>query len=85
VSWQSVSAVGHADTLGASETNLRLSERRAAAVKAYLVGKGLDAAMISTDAKGELEPVADNTSAEGRRRNRRAEVVFTGVRSVAQR
>jgi OmpA-OmpF porin, OOP family len=81
VSWQTVTAVGHADSVGSGELNQRLSERRADAVKAYLVKKGLDAGMIHIDARGENEPIADNESAEGRRQNRRTEVVFEGVRA----
>jgi OmpA-OmpF porin, OOP family len=53
-------------------------------VKAALVGKGLDASMIATAGKAAREPVADNTSADGRARNRRAEIVFEGVRAAAK-
>jgi OOP family OmpA-OmpF porin len=81
VSWKSVTAVGHADSVGSSDMNQRLSERRAEAVKAYLLGKGLDASMIRTDARGELEPVADNETVAGRSQNRRTEVTFEGVRA----
>lgn len=50
-----VDAVGHADRIGPDPYNLRLSERRAEAVRAYLVGKGVDAGNIRTEAKGERE------------------------------
>jgi OOP family OmpA-OmpF porin len=50
-----VDAVGHADQIGTDPYNLRLSERRAEAVRAYLVGKGVDAGSIRTEAKGERE------------------------------
>ena len=50
-------AVGHADRIGSDTYNLALSKRRAEAVSAYLAGKGVDAARIRTDAKGEREPV----------------------------
>lgn len=83
VSWQSVKATGHTDSIGPTGVNERLSEKRAAAVKAALVAKGLDAAMIATEAKASREPIAENTSAEGRARNRRAEIVFEGVRATA--
>jgi OmpA-OmpF porin, OOP family len=84
VSWQSVRATGHTDSVGSAAVNERLSEKRASAVKAALVGKGLDASMIATAGKAAREPVADNTSAEGRARNRRAEIVFEGVRAAAK-
>ena len=48
-------AVGHADRIGASAYNMGLSKRRAEAVQAYLVGKGMDAGRIRTEAKGEDE------------------------------
>jgi len=48
-------AVGHADRIGANDYNLKLSKRRADAVQAYLVGKGMDAGRIRTEAKGEDE------------------------------
>ncbi len=82
VSWQSVTAVGHTDSVGATPHNQQLAARRAAAVKAALVGQGLPPALVQTAARGPDEPVADNDSAEGRARNRRTEVVFEGVRSV---
>ena len=50
-------AVGHADRIGANDYNLKLSKRRADAVQAYLVGKGMDAGRIRTEAKGEDEAV----------------------------
>jgi OOP family OmpA-OmpF porin len=83
VSWQSVSAQGHADNVGTTAYNQRLSLRRAQVVKSYLVGKGLDPAMVRTDGAGAAQPVADNDSAEGRSKNRRTEVTFEGVRPVA--
>ncbi|MBI3527213.1 MAG: OmpA family protein [Betaproteobacteria bacterium] len=52
-----VDAVGHADRIGSDAYNLRLSERRAEAVRAYLVGKGVDAGRVRTEAKGEKEPI----------------------------
>ena len=51
-------AVGHADRIGDAAYNLRLSERRADAVKAYLVERKIDAAAVQTRALGEREPVS---------------------------
>ena len=52
-----ITAVGHTDRFGTNAYNQRLSERRVASVKAYLVGKGIDANRIHTEGKGETEPV----------------------------
>jgi OOP family OmpA-OmpF porin len=65
---------GHADRIGSSEYNLALSERRANAVRDYLAAKGVDVTVLDIRAFGENQPVADNTSVEGRAQNRRAEV-----------
>jgi len=51
-----IEAVGHADRIGPAAYNLRLSQRRAEAVKTYLVSLGVDASLVSASAKGEAEP-----------------------------
>ena len=56
--------------------------RRAEAVKAYLVSKGVEASRIYTEGKGESQPVADNKTAEGRAKNRRVDVEVVGTRAV---
>lgn len=84
VTWQKITAVGHTDAVGTPAYNDALAARRAAAVKGYLVGKGLPPVMIRTTALGEAQPVADNDSAEGRARNRRTEIEFEGVRPTAR-
>lgn len=72
-------AVGHTDSRASDEYNQSLSLRRAEAVKAYLVSQGLAAQQIKTDGKGETMPVADNSTAAGRAKNRRVEVEVTGT------
>ncbi|MDQ1815878.1 OmpA family protein [Massilia sp. CCM 9210] len=72
--------VGHTDSIGRAAYNEKLSLRRAASVKAYLVSKGVDAARVYTEGKGETQPVADNKTAEGRARNRRVTVEVVGTR-----
>lgn len=83
VTWQTVQATGHTDSIGQTTYNAQLSSRRAEAVKSYLVGKGLDASMIKTQGRSETAPVADNRSGDGRAKNRRTEIEFRGVRAVA--
>ena len=75
-------AVGHTDWEGTDAYNQRLSERRADAVKAYLVSKGIAANKVYTEGKGEKLPVADNKTADGRAKNRRVEVEVVGTRTV---
>ena len=75
-----VIATGHTDSIGTDEYNQKLSERRAAAVKDYLVSKGMPAAKITTIGKGESQPVATNKTAEGRQKNRRVDIEFKGVK-----
>jgi len=67
---------GHTDSVASDDYNLKLSERRAAAVRAWLAGKGVEAARLATRGFGETRPVADNATAEGRQRNRRVEVII---------
>jgi OOP family OmpA-OmpF porin len=66
---------GHTDSVGSDRYNLKLSERRAEAVKAYLVRQGIDASRIATRGLGKSKPQASNATAEGRAKNRRAEIV----------
>lgn len=65
---------GHTDNVGKPDANLILSENRAKSVKDYLVKKGIAASRISTKGYGDTMPVADNTSDEGRKQNRRTMV-----------
>lgn len=75
-------AVGHTDSVGSDAYNQALSLRRADAVKAYLVSKGLEQARLYTEGKGETQPVADNATAEGRARNRRVVIEVVGTRTA---
>lgn len=70
--------VGHTDNVGTHAYNQKLSERRAEAVKAYLVSLGVAKNSIYTEGKGESAPVADNKTAAGRGKNRRVEVEVVG-------
>jgi len=70
---------GYTDSMGSDEMNQSLSQRRADAVKGYLVGQGVSSARLSASGRGENSPVADNESAAGRQQNRRVEVVISPV------
>ncbi|NML46565.1 OmpA family protein [Ramlibacter sp. G-1-2-2] len=74
-------AVGHTDSIGTKEYNQKLSVRRAEAVKAYLVSKGIEKNRVYTEGKGLTQPVADNRTAEGRAKNRRVEIEVVGTRA----
>jgi len=79
-----VVAVGHTDSVGTDAYNQKLSVRRAEAVKAYLVTKGIEANRVYTEGKGKKQPVADNKTAEGRAKNRRVEIEVVGTHTVTK-
>ena len=70
----SISLDGFTDATASSEYNLALSKRRATAVKNYLVSKGIKASRITSNAHGEENPIADNTTPEGKAQNRRVSI-----------
>ena len=70
----SITIVGHTDKIGSQNYNLKLSKRRADAVRKFLTGNGIDSSRIKMIGRGKLEPVADNSTAQGRAKNRRAEM-----------
>ena len=74
-------AVGHTDSDGSDAYNQKLSVRRAEAVKAYLLGKGVEKNRVYTEGKGEKQPVADNKTKEGKAKNRRVEIEVVGTRT----
>lgn len=69
---------GHTDNDGVADKNLLLSKDRAAAVKAYLVKKGIDGARLESEGYGDTRPVADNKTPAGRAQNRRVEFTALG-------
>ncbi len=73
---ENVLIVGHTDNVGTASYNERLSQERAASAAAYLRQQGIDAARIATRGMGEGDPVASNTTAEGRQLNRRVELAL---------
>ena len=73
-------AVGHTDSAGSDAYNQKLSVKRADAVKAYLITKGIEKNRVYTEGKGEKQPVADNKTDAGRSKNRRVEIEVVGTR-----
>jgi outer membrane protein OmpA-like peptidoglycan-associated protein len=65
---------GHTDNVGSEESNMKLSKDRAEAVAKYLKGKGLDSSRFIVEWFGETSPIADNSTPEGRQKNRRVEM-----------
>ena len=78
IDYDVVITVGHTDSVGSPALNQKLSERRADAVRVYLIGQGIDASRIKSEGRGEKEPIASNDSASGRAQTRRVEIEVTG-------
>ncbi len=73
---------GHTDSTGNAQKNIALSQKRAEAVSAYLIGKmGVDGAQLQAKGFGSSKPIADNATADGRKQNRRVVATFS-TRSV---
>lgn len=69
-----IDIVGHTDSTGSLELNMRLSQQRATSVASYLTGQGVSGARISSRGVGPSQPVASNDTQEGRAQNRRVEI-----------
>jgi len=73
VGGKKVKIIGHTDSSGDAAKNLVLSKERAVAVKNYLINKSIAAERLSVEGLGSNKPVADNATADGRKKNRRIE------------
>jgi outer membrane protein OmpA-like peptidoglycan-associated protein len=69
---------GHTDSTGSDEFNQKLSEQRAEATRSFLIEQGLDEGIITARGFGKTMPIADNSTAEGRQKNRRVEIIVSG-------
>jgi outer membrane protein OmpA-like peptidoglycan-associated protein len=69
---------GHTDNVGSDEVNQKLSEKRAETVRGYLIEQGLADNTVTSYGFGKTSPVSDNSSAAGRQKNRRVEIVVSG-------
>jgi outer membrane protein OmpA-like peptidoglycan-associated protein len=69
---------GHTDTTGSADFNMKLSQQRADAVREFLISQGLSPDIITAKGMGEADPVADNSTAAGRKQNRRVEIIVSG-------
>jgi|GEM_PF-759219 len=69
-----IDVIGHTDSVGSDAYNMQLSQRRALAVRNFLVSEGVNGSIIDVSGMGKRDPVASNDTAEGRALNRRVEV-----------
>jgi len=74
-----IDIVGHADSDGTDAYNQDLSERRAASVKSYLAGRGVQSVRMISSGRGESQPIASNATASGKAQNRRVQILLTPI------
>ncbi len=79
-----INIYGYTDSKGKADYNLKLSDRRAAAVKSYLSSKGISNSRMHTMGMGMADPVADNSTDAGRAKNRRVEFAITANEKMIQ-
>ena len=82
---RSITISGYTDNAGKKEANLALSQRRADSVKAYLESQGVPPARLTSEGRGENNPVASNDTAEGKASNRRVEITLHPAGAVSER
>jgi len=81
---KSIVITGHTDSTGSAAYNQKLSERRAAAVRDYMISRGVNPALLTAIGAGEDQPIADNATKEGREMNRRVEIDIEGAKTVVE-
>jgi outer membrane protein OmpA-like peptidoglycan-associated protein len=77
---RSITIEGYTDSRGSDDTNIALSQRRAEAVRSYLVSRGYEGDRIQARGLGKSQPIASNDNAEGRANNRRVEIVLAPMK-----
>lgn len=75
---------GHTDSAGSDEYNMNLSRQRAQSVTTYLIAKGVDASRFDTKWYGETQPVGDNSTTEGKAKNRRVELAIVASEELVE-
>lgn len=80
---RTITVEGHTDNIGNDDNNFSLSQRRADAVRVFLINQGIDAGRVSSVGKGESYPVSSNESSSGRQMNRRVEVIIANNATAA--
>jgi outer membrane protein OmpA-like peptidoglycan-associated protein len=76
-----IQVIGHTDSVGSETYNQQLSERRAKATADYLISQGVSSSQVTTEGRGESDPRASNSTAEGRAQNRRVEIYLKQLSS----
>ncbi len=79
---EGVQIVSHTDSIGTTSYNEQLSVRRADSVKDFLIKRGVDPSKITILGMGERSPAADNTTPDGRAKNRRVVIMLKGMEEV---
>jgi outer membrane protein OmpA-like peptidoglycan-associated protein len=69
---------GYTDNTGSADFNMKLSQQRADAVRQFLISQGLSPDIVASKGMGEANPIADNNTAAGRKKNRRVEIIVSG-------
>lgn len=74
-----IHVIGNTDSTGSAQYNMKLSHERAAAVANFLIGRGINPKRVLTWARGETDPIATNSTAAGRRANRRVDIIIKPI------
>lgn len=85
VAIQSITIIGHTDNVGSHASNQSLSKRRAESVASYLSSRGINRGLMNVIGRGEVQPVANNATGEGRAKNRRVNITVKGSQTIMPR